>query len=282
MPRGHDYSVIADTPNPRIAIYARLGIISIVVSALLRNVGNHVSHTLAVRLSIPDNRLTWVGSLVTSASSVLIFGALLALFRRFFWRMWFVAPLYWFTGATRPPCLRGIYQASIAMNTPYEDTASRRMVKSIVEIVQDWDKMMVAFEVIEDSQTPWVRSTSDMALMRMGLDPARVTLQYTYQYETTARGLDDTRGALQTIRGSCVMMFVRTRNRWRAHGHYYTEDSGSGTLTFSGLEVGGAPPATAAATPTPGWRRRRLWGLRALPYGRSARGRSQPGPQEQS
>lgn len=281
MPRGHDYAVIADTPNARVQIYARLGVVSIVVSTLLHDVAKQASHALAVRLAVPENRMVWVSSLITSASSIVIFGLLLYCFRRVGWRMWLGAPLHWFTGAVRQPDLSGTYQASILINGPIEDGPSRRLSKAIVDIVQDWDKMMVRFDVIEDSHTPWVRSTSDMAIMRIGLDPARVTLHYTYQYESAIRSADGSRGAIQTIRGACVMMFVRDKKSWRGSGHYYTEDSGSGSVNMSTTVAAGQASPTPTVSSTPGWRRRRLWGLRALPYGRTARGRSQPGPHEQ-
>ncbi len=268
MPRGHDYAVLADTPSGRSQVYGRLGILSIAISTLLHPASNSISHRVAFALSAPDAKLAWVGSLITSAGSITAFGILVCLFRRLFWRTWFAAPLYWFTGATRPPCIKGKYEASIAVQGPFDDASTTKLAKASVEIRQTWNEMLVICEVIEDGHTPWVRSTSEMAIIRTELDPDRLMLQYTYHYDSVTRGLDGTRVMFRPTRGTCILMFGRTRKRWWANGHYYNDDSGSGTITLTRPQA--ATPAPLPAAPGER-RRRRMWGLRAIPPDRAER-----------
>ncbi|MES1164517.1 MAG: hypothetical protein ABUR63_02065 [Verrucomicrobiota bacterium] len=227
-----------------------------------------MSHRLAVALSAPDAKLACVASLITSATSIMVFGVLVHLFRRLFWRTWFAAPLYWFTGATRPPRLNGVYETSIAVQGTFEEVSPTKPTRAIIEIRQDWDKLLVICEVIEDSQTPWVRSTSDMATIRTDMDPDRLMLQYTYHYESVTRALDGTRVVFRPTRGTCVLMFGRAQKKWRASGQYYNDDGGAGTITLTRAQAaasGPPPPETGER------RRRRLWGLRALPQDRPER-----------
>ncbi len=277
MPRGHDYAVLADTPSGRGQVYGRLGILAIGVATLLHPTGRSISHLVAVALSAPDEKLAWVASLITSAGSITIFGALVLLFRRFLWRTWFAAPLYWFSGATRPPRLNGRYEASIAVHATFEEANPSKATQATIEIRQDWDKMLVIGEFIEDGQSPWVRSVSDMAIIRTELDPDRLMLQYTYHYDSVARALDGTRIVFRPTRGTCVLMFGRAQKKWRASGHYYNDDSGAGTITLT------RPQAPAKATAPAGGgerRRRRLWGLRAIPSDRGDRTRAGRVPED--
>jgi hypothetical protein len=269
MPRGHDYAVLADTPSGRGQVYGRLGILSIALSTGVHSTGRSIAHALAAALAAPDGKLDWVASLITSATSVMIFGLLVHLFRRHLWRTWFAAPLYWFTGATRPPRLNGTYDASISVHGTFEEVSPAKPARATIELRQDWDKMLVICEFIEDGQTPWIQSTSDMAILRTELDPDRLTLQYTYHYDSVTRALDGTRVVFRQTRGTCVLMFGRSQKKWRASGHYYNDDGGSGTITLTRAQVTAAAPAAAGER-----RRRRLWGLRALPPDRAERSRA--------
>ena len=190
------------------------------------------------------------------------------MFRRFLWRTWFAAPLYWFTGATRPPRLNGTYETSIAVQGTFEDVSPSKPTRAMIVIRQDWDKILVICELIEDSQTPWVRSTSDMAIIRTELDPDRLMLQYTYHYDSVTRAPDGTRVVFRPTRGTCALMFGRSHKKWRASGHYYNDDGGSGTITLTRPQPAATAPPPAA---TGERRRRRLWGLRALPHDRPER-----------
>ena len=128
--------------------------------------------------------------------------------------------------------------------------------------------MLVIWEIIEDGQTPWVRSTSDMAIIRTELEPDRLMLQYTYHYDSVTRGLDGARVVFRPTRGTCILMFGRSRKRWRATGHYYNDDSGAGTITLTRRQSASpAPPAPATGER----RRRRMWGLRPIAPDRTER-----------
>ncbi|MES1166058.1 MAG: hypothetical protein ABUR63_09885, partial [Verrucomicrobiota bacterium] len=96
-------------------------------------------------------------------------------------------------------------------------------------------------------------------------------LQYTYHYDSATRALDGTRMVFRPTRGTCVLMFGRSQKKWRASGHYFNDDSGSGTITLVKQQLAApAPPAAATGER----RRRRLWGLHALPQDRGDRSRA--------
>jgi len=230
MSRGHDYALYTDVPNARVKLYAWLAVISVLLSTTLHDVGKRIAAFID-----QSHRLDWLVSLITSFGAMTIFGVLIYLFRTFVWKWRIAAPLYALGGAKQPPIIAGKFLGTVS----WFDSKTRDSKKMaggshvMATIIQSWDNILIRFDFPDGSGGYRAGSTSEMAILEMGLDPSRTSIQYTYRYDTTIDNPNG-KGVTRTfIHGTSLMTFNMTKKGWRVDGHYYSDDGGSGKIALT-------------------------------------------------
>lgn len=239
MTLGHDYPFYAEPPNDRSRVLWYFSLWAFIISA---------AAYAAYHQDLSEFLQFW--TLLGASAPLLVYGLLNKAFDSYLWKTKFGIRVMRFLGVSVPPNISGSYTLEVSWNDPLATAGEKQkdVSHATMKIVQTWKKLSIVFVFHDkDSSYPRASSTSRMALIEETAD-GRVLLNYLYTY----RGISDRKDGkgVKKLRldGTCFTVFYKNSlDRWCFHGDYYSDDSGTGTITQT-FEQNDAPKTPSRST----------------------------------
>ena len=213
----HEYVFHCDKEGGRTNVYAVLALLSLGFSLLL------------IRILHEHPYIKVVAEFVEAAAPLAVFAILHGFFRKYAWNTPSARPVFAIARSSRPPDLTGSYAGKLRCFEP-EGALQQNNYEAEVTITQDWERMLVHFHF--PNPPSWMtssRSDSEIAVLRGNQQVAELDFEYRHD-----RVLDENTGILRRqIHGFTNLQFERKADLWEAHGTYFSEDGGSGTITLN-------------------------------------------------
>jgi hypothetical protein len=217
----HDYTVAGEAGR-RDRLYGVLGIASLAIVVLVRWL------TLGVAPSDSREAMS-LGFFVGAIAPLGLFGVLLHWFDTHLWRTRFGVAAGMLVGVPMPWVVRGRYFGTLTFRSgPSTDSSDVEVV-----ISQTWRRIHIALRVLNPKLG--IGGYSDSLMASLDANEAGAPhLRYVYSYRQTRADGAVTIPFVAT--GTCFLLLTLSTGRNAFAGDYYSDEGGSGTLTFTQVD----------------------------------------------
>jgi hypothetical protein len=236
MIQGHDYTIYGSGPGGRARMYALLALITAFVTPLAQ----HGLLFLLRRVWGDDWAVAETALFFGGFTALVLFGLMLNLFDNFIWRTGFGWLMYRMAGLSAPPRLYGEYRGTIELH-PAAGGGEVYRTAYTLRIAQRWERMSLLAER-ESEAGGTVRTSSDMASVRVGMFDGMATVRFVYTFDETLPRREGVGVMARQFSGAATFEFRRAGDGWTVSGHFFDDIGRSGQVQLAQVPVGTTPP----------------------------------------